>query len=68
LSARMKTVVQLGLLVGILPALAIAAIIELSLNFLGARDWPDLAGLVVFGAIYLALICGGAYLFSRTKY
>jgi hypothetical protein len=64
----MKTVLSLGFLLGILPALAIAGIIELSLRHLGARDWPDAAGFVVFGTLWLAMVAGGAYLFSRQKY
>ena len=64
----MKTALYLGLLLGAIPALAIAAVIELAIRYLGAGEWSDIAGLVVFGGIYLGLVAGGAYVFSRTRY
>jgi hypothetical protein len=64
----MKTVLSLGLLMGVLPTLAAAGIMELSLRHLGARDWPDAVAFVVFGGLFLALVGAGAYVFSRQKY
>lgn len=64
----MKTVLQLGLLLGVLPALLFAGAIELSLRHLGASTWPDLVAFVLFGGLYLGLVGLGAYAFSRVKY
>jgi hypothetical protein len=63
----MKTVVYIGLLLGIAPALGITGVMLLALE-LGARAWPDLMAGVVFGAMYLAMVGCGAYAFSRTRY
>lgn len=64
----MKTVLQIGLLIGVLPALLIAGAMELSLRHLGAREWPDAAAYLTFGVLYLALVAAGAYAFSRRRY
>ena len=63
----MKTVIQLGILLGILPVLAIAGVMQLSINYMGARDWSDVVAFVTFGAIYLGFVLLGAYVFSRTR-
>jgi hypothetical protein len=63
----MKTVIALGLLLGVLPALAIAAIMVFALDHLGARQWPDPWAGLFFSALYLGLVGAGAYAFSRTK-
>ena len=62
----MKTVLYITLLLGLLPSLAIAGIIEVGLRF-GAGQWPDLAVGIVLGIVYLALIAGGAYAFTRVR-
>jgi hypothetical protein len=63
----MKTVLYLGLFLGLLPSVAIAGVMELSLRHLGAADWSAPVAFVVFGALYLAMVGGGAYLMTRVR-
>jgi hypothetical protein len=63
----MKTVLYLTLFLGLLPSLAIAGVMELSLRHLDAAHWSGPVAFVVFGAIYLAMIGGGAYCMTRIR-
>lgn len=62
----MKTVVYLGLLLGVMPVAGAAGLMELGLS-LGIGDWPDAVAGTMFAVIYLGLIGLGAYIFTHIR-
>jgi len=63
----MRTVLQIGLWLGLLPSMGIAGVMH-GAAALGADSWPDILAFVVFGAAYLAMVGAGAWVFSKLRY
>lgn len=63
----MRTVLQIGLWLGLFPSLGIAGVMHGAVA-LGAGSWPGPLAFVVFGVAYLAMVGAGAWVFSKLRY